>query len=65
MTVGELKALLAEYTDDTPVFDGRGFDLHASSVSEQKFDDWAKSTRDDEGWEIPAVGVGVSIGRRF
>jgi hypothetical protein len=65
MTKAELLAALAEYPDDTPVFDGRGYDLRLSSVTPMNYDDWSQSTVDDEGWEVPAVGVGISIGRRF
>jgi len=67
MTTTELIALLQEYPDGTPVFDGRGYDLRASSVTEMKYDDWEHATRDpeDPAYEIPAVGIGISIGRRF
>jgi hypothetical protein len=67
MTTTDLIALLAEYPEDTPVFDGRGFDLHASSVTEMAYDDWDHATRDpeDPAYEVPARGIGVSIGRRF
>lgn len=65
MTVGELKALLDEYADDTPVFDGRGFDLKAHNITEMPFDDWAASTIADDGYEYPGRGIGVSIGPRF
>jgi len=64
LTTGDLIAMLQEYPTDTPVFDGRGYDLRASSVTEMKYDDWAKSTPSEDG-EIPGVGVGVSIGRRY
>lgn len=65
MTTADLIAILAEYPADTPLFDGRGRDLFASSVSEMKYDDWANSTVTEDDMELPAVGVGVSIGRRF
>jgi hypothetical protein len=65
MTKHELIELLADSPDDTPVFDGKGYDLKPSSISSQKYDDWANSTKDAEGWETPAVAIGISIGPRF
>jgi hypothetical protein len=67
VTKAELIELLAEYPDDTPVFIGRCEDLKSHHVSSMNYDDWANAKRgtDEEGveWEIPAVGVGIHIGR--
>lgn len=69
MTKQELIALLADYPDDTPIFDGRGYDLHATSIAERAYDDWEHATPyiGDDGaeYETPAIGRGISIGPRF
>ena len=64
MTTTELIAILQTYPADTPVFIGRGYDLHAHQVTPDTFDDWEHSTKDDDG-ETPAVGQAVHIGPRF
>ena len=64
MTKQQLIALLADYPDETPVFDGKGFDLKAYHVTSRAYDDWDHSTKSDEG-EIPGVGIGIAIGPRF
>lgn len=64
MTKAELIALLAEYPDDTPVFDGKGYDLKPSQIGERKYDVWSDD-KNSKGWETPAVGIGIAIGPRF
>lgn len=63
LTVADLIFLLSEYPDDAPVFDGRGRSLHATSVTEMTYDDWERAEATPDG-EVPARGVGVSIGPR-
>ncbi len=58
MTVGELRTILACYDDDTPVLDGKGYDLPMRAVFPATVDIWTEA---DE----PEVGRAVSIGRRF
>lgn len=65
MTKADLLAILAEYPDDTVICDGKGYELHARQVTEIKLDDWANSTKTDDGYEIPGVAIGISIGRKF
>lgn len=64
MTKADLIALLREYPDDTPVFDGRGFDLKPTSITPMKYDDWSNTEQTPDG-EIPATKVGISIGPRY
>lgn len=63
MTTAELIEILSEYPDNTPVFDAKGFDLRSTHIKETTFDDWDNATKTADG-EVPAVGVGVAIGRR-
>ena len=68
MTKHELLTALAAYPDDTPLFIGRDFDLHAHQITECVYDDWANSTSetiDGAVYETPARGIGVHIGPRF
>ncbi len=64
MTVGELRTILACYDDDTPVLDGKGYELPLHAVFPSTVDIWTDE-KDSEGYETPLVGVAVSIGRRF
>ena len=65
MTKRELLHVLAPYPDDTPILDGRKHDLHAHHIDEVKCDDWEHSTPTDDGYEIPGVVIGLSLGPRF
>ncbi len=66
MTKRDLLEALASYPDDTPLFDGRGYDLKPSSISERPYDIWSpESEKDVDGYETPTVGVGISIGPRL
>lgn len=64
MTVGELRLILDCYDDDTPVLDGKGYDLPMTAVFPATVDIWSDD-KDSEGYETPTVGRAVSIGRRF
>jgi hypothetical protein len=62
--VRELIDLLAEYPDETPVFDGKGYDLSGHVIRDMKYDIWGVNP-DEDGYEVPAVGIGVAIGPRL
>lgn len=64
MTTSELIAHLSEYPPDTPVVDGKGYDLKWSDISERNIDIWP-NVLDANTYESPEVGIAVSIGRRF
>ena len=64
MTVGELRAILDCYSDDTPVLDGKGYDLAFHNVNPTTVDVW-EGILDEDGNETPTVGRALSIGRRF
>lgn len=69
VTTGDLIEFLQQFPPDTPVFDGRGFDLRWTSIDKRNYDDWDHTTtsKDEDGhvYETPGVAVGVSIGPKF
>ncbi len=64
MTVGELRAILDCYDDDTPVLDGKGYDLSAMHVFPTTVDVWTGVVDENDNL-IPEVGRALSIGPRF
>jgi len=66
LTAADLIAILSEYPPETPIFDGKGFDMHAYLVREQTYDVWSDTPNlDAEGNETPGVGVGIAIGHKY
>ncbi len=65
LTVADLIAILSEYPPETPIFDGRGFDMRADLIRESKYDVWTDAPKDADGYETPGVGIGLAIGRKF
>lgn len=66
MTVADLVAHLREYPSDTPIVDGKGYDLRWSDIGTRAIDIWlGLADPDGDGYETPETGIAVSIGRRF
>ncbi len=68
MTKAELVAFLSDFPDDTPILDGKHFDLQPHHLGETVYDDWQHSTSeviDGATYETPARGRAIRIGSRF
>ena len=69
LTAADLIAALVTYPPDTPIFNGNGYSLKPSSITEYQCDDWTHSTpyvgEDGAVYETPATMIGISIGPRF
>ena len=63
MTTGELIQLLETYPHDTPIVDGKGYDLRWKDIGERTIDTIIGT--DEQGEPEYSIGKAVSIGRRF
>jgi len=65
MTADTLIEFLQQYPANTPIFTAHDRELFEHSITELKLDDWDHTTRDDDGFEITGITIGLHLGPRL